>query len=187
MTAQDDRTPAEAAGPASAGYVQIYTGDGKGKTTAALGLALRAWGHDRRVVVLQFMKSGPDWGEIVALERIHVEVVQLGLDHWVRKGQVSREDLEAAAAGFAKARDVVMGGLYDVVVLDEIWTALYFELLPLADVLALMGQKPRHVELVMTGRRAPEEAIAAADLVTEMRPVKHYFDAGVPARPGIEF
>jgi cob(I)alamin adenosyltransferase len=187
--AGDIARPAGAgAGPTgNAGYVQIYTGDGKGKTTAALGLALRAWGHDRRVTVVQFMKADPAWGEIVALRRIGIDVLQAGPDHWVRKGQVSAEDLAAAAAGFAKAREVVAGGRFDVVILDEIWTAVYFDLVPLGDVLALMREKPAPVELVLTGRRAPEEAIAAADLVTEMRPLKHYFDAGVPARAGIEF
>jgi cob(I)alamin adenosyltransferase len=169
------------------GYVQIYTGDGKGKTTAALGLALRAWGHDRRVAILQFMKADPTWGEIIALRRLGIDAVQAGLDHWVHKGRISDEDRAAGAAGFARARELVMSGDYDVVVLDEVWTALFFELVVLDDVLALMRDKPAHVELVMTGRRAPDEAIAAADLVTEMVPVKHYFDAGVPAREGIEF
>jgi cob(I)alamin adenosyltransferase len=186
MTPVDDTGAAPAAG-ANAGYVQIYTGDGKGKTTAALGLALRAWGHDKRVVVVQFMKADPTWGEIVALHRIGIDVLQVGLDHWLRKGKASDEDLKAAAAGLARAREIVASGLFDVVVLDEVWTAVFFELVPLADVLALMRDKPAPVELVMTGRRAPQEAIDAADLVTEMRPLKHYFDAGVPARAGIEF
>jgi cob(I)alamin adenosyltransferase len=173
--------------PARTGHVQIYTGDGKGKTTAALGLALRAWGHDLRVIVVQFMKADPTWGEIVALQRIGIDVLQVGLDHWVRKGAVTEEDRAAATAGFRKAREIVLSGLFDVVVLDEIWTALYFDLVDLEAVLALMRERPPAVELVMTGRRAPQEAMAAADLVTEMRQVKHYYDAGVPARPGIEF
>ena len=186
MTAAADTEQTPAAGT-NAGYVQIYTGDGKGKTTAALGLALRAWGHDKRVVFLQFMKADPTWGEIVALQRLGIDVLQVGLGHWLHKGKVRDEDLEAAAAGFARAREIVASGLFDVVVLDEVWTAVFFELVPLADVLALMRDKPAAVELVMTGRRAPQEAIDAADLVTEMRPLKHYFDAGVPARRGIEF
>jgi cob(I)alamin adenosyltransferase len=182
-----DSAAGSAAGAGQVGYVQIYTGDGKGKTTAALGLALRAWGHDRRVIVVQFMKADPSWGEIVALRRVGIEVLQAGLDHWVRKGQATDDDRRAAAAGFARAREIVASGSFDVVILDEIWTAVYFELVPLANVLALMREKPRPVELVMTGRRAPQEAIMVADLVTEMKPLKHYFDAGVPARPGIEF
>jgi cob(I)alamin adenosyltransferase len=169
------------------GYVQVYTGDGKGKTTAALGLALRALGHDLRVVLVQFMKADPTWGEIVAARRLGLEVIQAGLDHWVRKGKATADDLAAAALGLARARDLVLSGRFDVVVLDELVTALYFELIPLADVLALVADKPAHTELVITGRRAPAELIAAADLATEMRPLKHYFDAGVEAREGIEY
>lgn len=169
------------------GLVQVYTGDGKGKTTAALGLVLRALGHDLRVAVLQFMKADPTWGEIVMLRRLGVEVLQCGLDHWVIKGEATDEDLAAAGEGFARARDLVMDGAHDVVVLDELVTALFFELVALSDVLALLREKPAHVELVITGRRAPEELLAAADLVTEMVPRKHYYDAGVEAREGIEY
>ena len=169
------------------GYVQIYTGDGKGKTTAALGLVMRAVGQGLRVIVVQFMKSNPNWGEVVSLTKLGVPVQQCGLDHWVLKGEASEEDLAAAAAGFAKARALVGSGDYDLVVLDELITAVFFELIPADDVLAMMAAKPVAVELVMTGRRAPEELVAAADLVTEMRPLKHYYDAGVEARPGIEY
>ena len=169
------------------GYVQVYTGDGKGKTTAALGLVMRALGQGLRPVVLQFMKSDPSWGEIVTLRKLGVDVVQCGLDHWVFKGEASEEDLAAAAAGLAKARALVGSGDYDLVVLDELITAVFFELIPVDDVLAVMAAKPSAVELVMTGRRAPEELVAAADLATEMRPLKHYYDAGVEARRGIEF
>lgn len=173
--------------PLSRGFVQVYTGDGKGKTTAALGLTLRALGHGLRPVVVQFMKADPSWGEIVMLRRLEVEVVQAGLDHWVRKGAATEEDLAAAAAGFARARALVTSGDYDVVVLDELVTAVYFELVPLDDVLALMRDKPAEVELVITGRRAPDELLAAADLVTEMRLVRHYYDAGIQGREGIEY
>jgi len=169
------------------GFVQVYTGDGKGKTTAALGLVLRALGQGLRPAVLQFMKSDPTWGEIVTLKKLGVPVEQCGLDHWVFKDGASEEDLAAAAAGLAQARSLVGGGDYDLVILDELITAVYFELIPVAAVLAMMAARPRAVELVITGRRASEELIAAADLVTEMRPLKHYFDAGVQARRGIEF
>ncbi len=169
------------------GRVQVYTGDGKGKTTAAFGLAMRAAGHGLAVLVLQFMKADPTWGEIVSARRLGIEIEQVGLDHWVVKGKVPDEDRRAAAAGFTRACELVRGGAYDVVVLDELCTALFFELVPLAGVLALLADRPAGTELVMTGRRAPDELVAAADLVTEMRPVKHYFDAGVGAREGIEF
>lgn len=173
--------------PLERGYVQLYTGDGKGKTTASLGLVLRALGQGLRPAVLQFMKADPNWGEIVSLKKLGVPVQQCGLDHWVIAGKVSDEDRAAAAEGFARARALVESGDYDVVVLDELVTAVFFELVPLGMVLDLVREKPEQVELVVTGRRAPEALIAAADLATEMRPLKHYFDAGVQARPGIEF
>jgi len=169
------------------GFVQVYTGDGKGKTTAALGLVLRALGQGLRPAVLQFMKADPNWGEIVTLRKLGVPVEQCGLDHWVIQGEASAEDLAAAAAGFSRARALVESREYDVVVLDELVTAILFELVPLADVLAMLAARPEAVELVITGRRAPDELVAAADLVTEMRPLKHYYDAGVEARPGIEY
>ncbi len=169
------------------GYVQVYTGDGKGKTTAAFGLAMRAAGRGLRVLVVQFMKADPSWGEIVSAGRLGIGVEQVGLDHWVIKGEATPDDLRAAAAGFGRARDLVASGEYDLVVLDELITALFFELVSLDDVRALLAGKPAHVELVLTGRRAPDEIVAAADLVTEMRPVKHYYDAGIDAREGIEY
>ena len=169
------------------GYVQIYTGDGKGKTTASLGLVLRAVGQRLRVAVVQFMKSNPNWGEVLALRKMGVPVEQVGLDHWVVEGGATDEDRAAAAAGFAQARALVDGGEYDLVVLDELVTAWFFDLVSLGDILDLMASKPAAVELVVTGRHAPQELIAAADLVTEMRPLKHYSEAGVPARRGIEF
>lgn len=170
-----------------AGYVQIYTGDGKGKTTAAFGLALRATGQGLRVTIVQFMKADATWGEVRAASRLGVPVEQVGLDHWVREGMVTADDLGAAAAGFARAREIVQSGEYDVVILDELLTSVFFELVSVSDVVLLLRNKPKHVELVLTGRRAPAELVEAADLVTEMRPIKHYFDRGVGARKGIEY
>jgi len=169
------------------GYVQVYTGDGKGKTTASLGLIVRALGQGLRPALLQFMKGDPSWGEIRTLERLEVPVVQCGLDHWVHVGRVTDEDRAAAAEGLARGRALVESGDHDLVVLDELCTALFFELVGIGDVLAMIAAKPAAVELVITGRRAPEALIAAADLVTEMKPIKHYYEAGVKARPGIEF
>ena len=173
--------------PLREGYVQLYTGEGKGKTTAALGLVVRALGRGLRPVMLQFMKADPECGELVTLRRLGVEVVPCGLEHWVIKGEATAEDLAAASAGLTRARQLVMCGDYDMVVLDELVTAVYFELVPLQEVLALLRDKPAAVELVLTGRRAADEIVAAADLVTEMRPVKHYYDGGVEARAGIEY
>ncbi len=173
--------------PLERGYVQLYTGDGKGKTTASLGLVLRALGQGLRPAVLQFMKADPAWGEIVSLKKLGVPVQQCGLDHWVLAGKISDEDRAAASEGLGRARALVESGDYDLVVLDELVTAVFFELVPVNSVLELIAAKPATVELVITGRRAPEDLIAAADLATEMRPLKHYYDAGVPARPGIEY
>jgi cob(I)alamin adenosyltransferase len=173
--------------PLERGYVQLYTGDGKGKTTASLGLVLRALGQGLRPAVLQFMKADPNWGEIVSLKKLGVPVQQCGLDHWVRAGKISEEDRAAAAEGFARARALVESGEFDLVVLDELVTAVFFELVPLSGVLELIAARPAAVELVITGRRAPDALVAAADLATEMRPLKHYYDAGVQARPGIEY
>lgn len=170
-----------------AGYVQIYTGDGKGKTTAAFGLALRATGQGLRAIVVQFMKADATWGEVQAASRLGVPVEQVRLDHWVRKGMASADDLGAAAAGFERAREVVQSGDYDVVILDELMTSVFFELVLASDVVRLLRNKPQHAELVLTGRRAPAELVEAADLVTEMRSIKHYFDRGVGARRGIEY
>ena len=133
------------------------------------------------------MKSDPSWGEIVTLKRLGVPVVQCGLDHWVFKGEATESDLAAAAAGLDRARELLVSGEYDLVILDELATAVFFELVPIDAALAVIAARPHGVELVITGRRAPEELFAAADLVTEMRPIKHYYDAGVLARPGIEF
>jgi len=169
------------------GFVQVYTGDGKGKTTAAFGLAMRAAGRGLRVLVLQFMKADPAWGEIVSARKLGIEVLQCGLDHWVIKGEATEEDRATATAGFETARGLVRAGGYDVVVLDELVTSVFFELVPAESVLSLFGERPSHVELVLTGRRCPPEIAQAADLVTEMRPLKHYYDAGVAAREGIEY
>ena len=169
------------------GYIQVYTGDGKGKSTAAFGLAMRAVGRGLRVLILQFMKADPTWGEIVSAQKLGIEVAQCGLDHWVIKGEASEDDLVAAEAGFERARERVCSGEYDVVVLDELVTAVFFELVTVDAVLALFFARPSCVELVLTGRRCPPQIVAAADLVTEMRPLKHYYDAGVEAREGIEY
>jgi len=169
------------------GYVQVYTGNCKGKTTAALGLALRAAGRGLMVQMIQFMKGGGPYGEHLAAEKLapYLTIVQTGGKGWVRDNP-SQSDKEMAAAGFALAREIVAGGKYDVVILDEINGAVFAGLVPLEDLLELIAQKPRHVELVLTGRNAHEKVIEAADLVTEMREIKHYYKAGVKARVGIE-
>ena len=172
--------------PLSRGYVQLYTGDGKGKTTAALGLALRAAGHGLHTYIGQFMK-GQSSGEHEAL-RGHplITFEQYGDVRCIRRAEVTPEHVAQARQGLERARAAMLSGQYDMLVLDEVTVAIWFGLLLVEEVLALLDQKPERVEVVLTGRCAPQELIARADLVTEMREVKHYYEQGVPAREGIE-
>jgi cob(I)alamin adenosyltransferase len=168
------------------GYVQVYTGNGKGKTTAALGLALRASGAGLKVFFAQFAK-GMKAGEIIALERLadHITVRQYGAETFII-GTPKEEDITAARKGLIEAREAMLSGNYQVVILDEANIATYFNLFPVEDLLDLIRVKPDGVELVITGRLADQRIIDAADLVTEMKEIKHYYIAGVPAREGIE-
>lgn len=170
------------------GCIQVYTGNGKGKTTAALGLALRAAGRELMVCMLQFMKGGGPYGEHLAAPKLapYLTIIQTGREGWVNRENPDPEDVRLAREALEKARAELTGGRYDLLILDEINGAVSFGLIGVDDVLALMGMKPPAVELVLTGRNADERVIAAADLVTEMREVKHYYRAGVPARVGIE-
>jgi cob(I)alamin adenosyltransferase len=174
------------------GQVHVYTGDGKGKTTAAAGLALRALGGGMRVFIGQFIKEKPS-GEMEALRRFDdmAEVRRFGKG-FVRagRGEPDKPDEEhaaAAKAGFQEARRAVLSGRFGMVVLDEINTAVSLGLLGVDDVLELIREKPDSVELVLTGRGAHEKVVEAADLVTEMREIKHYFKKGLMARKGIEY
>jgi cob(I)alamin adenosyltransferase len=170
------------------GLIQVYTGSGKGKTTAALGLALRAAGRGMRTYIGQFLKA-TRCGELegVRLLAPYVTLEQYGLVGWVQVGTVTAEQLAAAEAGLARARDALLSGEYDIVVLDEINVAIHLGVLSQDQVLGLIALKPPQVELVLTGRGAPQGVLDQADLVTEMREVRHPFHRGIPARPGIEF
>lgn len=170
------------------GYIQVYTGDCKGKTTAALGLALRAAGREMMVCMVQFMKGGGPYGEHLAAERLapYLTIIRTGREGWVDKNNPHPEDVRLAREALVTAREALTGGRYDIVILDEINGAVSFGLISVDDVLELMRLKPPCVELVLTGRNAHEKVIEAADLVTEMREIKHYYKAGVPARIGIE-
>ncbi len=175
-------------GPIGRGYIHIYTGNGKGKTTAALGLALRAAGHGIKVMIIQFMKGWIDYGELNGVKMLtpHVELHQFGRDTFVDPGNPDPIDLELASKGFSFAKDAILGGRFGIVILDELICAAAFNLIPEEKVLSFMDEKPAGVELVLTGRGATEKMIAKADLVTEMKDVKHYYAEGVDARIGIE-
>jgi len=173
--------------PWGSGKVHVYTGDGKGKTTAALGLALRAVGAGARVFVGQFLK-GKQVSELEAFARLGdaVTVRQYGREQFVPTSP-AEEDRCLAQEGLADARKIIAGGSYALVILDEINQAVDMQLVSAEDVVALIADKPQQVELVLTGRNADARFVECADIVTEMRAVKHYYDKGVEARKGIEF
>lgn len=169
------------------GLTQVYTGKGKGKTTAAFGVALRAIGRGLKVYMIQFIKGGFDYGELYIVDSLsNFKLAAFGRGKFI-KGSPTEADLEQAREAFQTAREVVNGGEYDVVILDEINVALYLGLVQIDDVIDLIKGKPRHVELILTGRYAPQEILDLADLVTEMREIKHPFNKGVLARRGIEY
>ena len=167
-------------------YIHVYTGDGKGKTTASLGLILRAVGAGWRILLGQFLKHG-EFSEIKALKKLgeQVTIRQYGSGRFI-KGRPSEKEIEMAMAGLSEIMQVMEEGKYDLIVLDEINVAVHFGLIPLKSLMSLLERRPQDVELILTGRWAPKEIIERADLVTEVRMIKHYFSKGVPAREGIE-
>ena len=167
------------------GYIQVYTGNGKGKTTAALGLSLRAICAGKKVYIGQFMK-GMDYSELKAIEYLpNLTINQFGNDKFII-GKASEEDKALGRAGLNQIAAILANGEYDIVVLDELNIALYFELFSLEDFIEVLNKRDPKVEVVITGRNAPQEIIDMADLVTEMKEVKHYYNDGVQARKGIE-
>jgi cob(I)alamin adenosyltransferase len=170
------------------GFIQVYTGNGKGKTTAALGLALRAAGRKMMVCMIQFMKGGVSCGEHLAAPLLapYLTIIRTGREGRVNRESPAPEDFREAMEGVAHARQALADGKYGVVILDEINGAVACGLIPVDEVISIMESKPPDVELVLTGRNAHERIITAADLVTEMRELKHYFRSGVVARLGIE-
>jgi cob(I)alamin adenosyltransferase len=168
--------------------IQLYTGEGKGKTTASLGQALRACGHGLRVLMIQFMKGSKNYGELLSSESVPgLEIVQKGLPTFVKKGEPSEEDLRLAAEGMDLARKAVREAAHDILILDEINCAVDYGLVDVKEVLDLVKEKPEGMEIIMTGRYAPPELLEVADLVTEMREIKHHYSTGVQMREGIEF
>jgi cob(I)alamin adenosyltransferase len=168
------------------GYIHLYTGNGKGKTTAAFGLALRAVGAGKRVFIAQFVK-GMHYAEMDAIERFaEIELKQYGLDCFI-VNKPTQDDIDAARAGLAEVSQIIAKNKADLLILDEICIALHYHLFDIEEVVALLKNKPEEMEIVMTGRYAPPELYEMADLVTEMTEIKHYYNQGVEARKGIEF
>jgi len=170
------------------GLVQIFTGNGKGKTTAALGTVLRAAGHGLRVFIVFFMKGDYAYGEYSSLAKLpNVEVSSFGFRKLTDPTNIKPEEREQAKLALASARDAILSGDYDLVVVDEINVALSYNLIELEDVIQLIKDKPSNVELILTGRYVDTKLVEMADLVTEMVKVKHPFDRGIKARKGIEY
>ncbi|MFV0266077.1 MAG: cob(I)yrinic acid a,c-diamide adenosyltransferase [Draconibacterium sp.] len=169
------------------GYIQVYTGDGKGKTTAALGLAIRAVGAGKKVFFAQFVK-GRIYSEIEAVQKFlpGITVRQYGLDCFIFR-KPTQLDIDAAQKGFKEISAIIQSGEYEVVVLDEANIALFYHLFTAEELIDVLQSKPENVEIIVTGRYAPVEIITIADLVTEMKEVKHYYQKGIEAREGIEF
>ena len=173
---------------ATRGLVIVITGNGKGKTTAAFGQALRAVGQGYKVFIIQFMK-GRDYGEFVAAEKYlpRLTIRRSGLDSFVMRDHPAPVDIELARQGFDLAKEAVTSGKYDMIILDEINVAVDFKLIPLEDVIDLIKNKPPALDLILTGRYAAKAIIKLADTVSEVKEIKHHYAAGVKERAGIEY
>lgn len=169
------------------GLIHVYTGDGKGKTTAALGLALRAAGHEMRICVIMFLKGRAKYGEKNSANQINnLEIYAYGEDDLII-GKPSSKDFQEAEEAFNHARRIITEKKYDIVILDELTHAINLGLIKLNDVMELIDQKPVDLELIITGRNAPSELLNVADYVTEFNEKKHPYKKGIKARKGIEY
>ena len=168
------------------GYIHLYTGNGKGKTTAAIGLAVRAVGAGKKVFIGQFVK-GMHYAELDSLKRFpEIVLRQYGLDCFI-KNEPTQRDIDIARNGLKEVSSIIEDGYFDMVILDELCIALYYKLFEIEKVIAILKSKPKLMEVVLTGRYAPNELIELADLVTEKKEVKHYYSKGIQARKGIEY
>lgn len=174
--------------PSSRGLVYIFTGDGKGKTSAATGVVLRALGHGMKVHITYFMKGDYPYGERAMLSKLpNVTMASFGTTEFVDPANVKPEDIEQARQALATAREAMLSGNYDLVVLDEVNVAVAFKLIELDEVIKLIEDKPKNVDLILTGRKANTKLVQIADTVTEMLKIKHPYDEGVLARKGIDY
>ncbi len=175
------------------GYIQVYTGNGKGKTTASLGLAMRALGRGWKVLIVMFTKGGNDYGELISFSQLcpqmkdNVKIVQAGLDRIVYSKNIKEEDKKLIQEGWQTAKEAIKNDKYQLIILDEANIAIDLDCIKLTDMVETLKNKPQDMEIVLTGRNAKKEVIDIADLVSEIIPVKHYWDKGIKARKGIEF
>jgi len=168
--------------------ILIFTGNGKGKSTSSFGMALRAAGHNQRIIIIQFMKKNSDIGELVSLKKLGIDIIQTGLGFVPKKENPRYADhVNAAQLGLKVAQQALNSGEYDLVILDEICGAIAKELLAEKDVIAAIKQASEPINIVLTGRYASARLIDIADTVSEINPIKHAFDQGIPAREGVEF
>lgn len=175
------------------GYIQVYTGNGKGKTTASLGLAMRALGRSWKVLIIMFTKGGSNYGELISFRNLSPEIaqnltiVQAGLDRIVYSTNKNDKDLEQIQKGWELAKNSIINDEYNLIILDEINIAIDLELIDLKEVIEVLKNKPEKMEIVLTGRNAKPELIEISHLVSEINPIKHYWDLGITARKGIEY
>lgn len=175
------------------GYIQVYTGNGKGKTTASLGLAVRALGRGWKILVVMFTKGGNNYGELYTFMNLcddykdKIKIIQSGLDRIVYSANLTDEDKKQAQKGWETAKQAIQNNEYQMIILDEANIALDLGLIDLNEMLEVLKNKPDNMEIVLTGRNAKQEIIDIAHLVSEIIPVKHYWDKGISARKGIEF
>ncbi len=175
------------------GYIQVYTGNGKGKTTASLGLAMRALGRCWKVLIIMFTKGGDDYGELNSFRNLSPEIsknltiVQAGLDRIVYSDNKTQDDAEEIKKGWELAKKAIKNDEYNLIILDEANIAIDLGFIDINDMLEVLRNKPEEMEIVLTGRNARQEIIDIAHLVSEIKPVKHYWDTGIAARKGIEY
>lgn len=170
------------------GLVMVITGNGKGKTTSAFGQAMRAIGQGYKVCMIQFMK-GRKYGEVITIEKRlpELDYYQFGRDSFVNKDNPEQADIDFARQGFEKAKEAVQSGKYNMVILDEINVVVFFNLIPEEELINLIENKPKDVDLVLTGRYATEKVKESADMVSEVTEIKHHYNAGIKSRAGIEY
>jgi cob(I)alamin adenosyltransferase len=170
------------------GFVQIYTGNGKGKSTAAIGQAVRAAGFGLKTYIAQFMKEYP-YNELISLKHLSewISIEQFGGDEFVYKKELPGQvELDKAKKGLQTAKEKMLSGEFELIILDEAIVAIYFKLIETKNLIDIIKAKPEDVELILTGRYCPDELIQLADLVTEMKELKHYYQKGITSRKGIE-
>jgi len=175
------------------GYIQVYTGDGKGKTTASLGLAMRALGRNWKVLLIMFTKGGDNYGELVSFRNLskkinnNLKIVQAGLDRIVYSSNVTSDDQSEILKGWTLAKEAILSEEYNLIILDEINIAVSLGIIDIDELIEVLKNKPQKLEVVLTGRNAHQKIIDIANLVSEITPVKHYWDTGITAREGIEY